>query len=413
MKMDKMKILYIAYGCEPYAGSEQGVGWNWAVGLSKIADVTVLTRANNEKVINKWLEDNQSSIKFIYYDLKDWQKAFKKRDKGVYLYYFLWRFGAYKKCKKMNLSQYDLIWDTNFGNAFLPTYIYRHNKTSVSGPVGFGLGVKKDFAKRYGNIQRIKHAIKRTFFSSPSSIHFFAKKVLKSDKIICSAPWFYDLMDDETKKKSKLVLYNAIDIQEIDSMISDENLVDSDELNILCIGRMVANKEFEIALKAVISLKGKKDIKLNVIGWGEQEAKLKAMTKDNGAEDVVTFHQKISRQKVIAFLKQSDILIMPSTSEGLSSMAMEAMACKCLPLLMDIPAHTLLADETCSIKIKADTPEQAVEGFAQAILRCYNNRPLMEEMSENARKRAQQKFDWSCREKDLKEVLEFCLEKRN
>ena len=67
--MNKKRILYIAYGCEPYSGSEQGVGWNWAVGLSKIANITILTRANNEKVISRWLRSNESTMEFIYYDL--------------------------------------------------------------------------------------------------------------------------------------------------------------------------------------------------------------------------------------------------------------------------------------------------------------------------------------------------------
>ena len=42
---------------EPNKGSEPGVGWNWAVNLTKLGhDVTVLTRKNNKSSINKMIK---------------------------------------------------------------------------------------------------------------------------------------------------------------------------------------------------------------------------------------------------------------------------------------------------------------------------------------------------------------------
>ena len=411
--MNRKKILYIAYGCEPYVGSEQGVGWNWALGLSKFADVTVLTRENNREIINNWVEINQSTLKFIYYDLKGLLKKFKRGERGLYLYFCAWRKGVHKMCKKMDLNKYDLIWDTNFGNMFLPTYIYKYSIQSVVGPIGFGQGIRKEFAKRYNFSIRIKHFIKRKLLGSSRIVEVLASKALKSDKIICSSPWAFHMLKNVYRDKSMTVIHNGINIYEIDKMNDETNKTKSDFFNILSIGRFVDTKELEIAIKAIFTIKEYKEIKLHIIGWGTEEQRLKQLVKEYNLIDNVIFHGKQNHREVIIFMKNCKILLMPSMSEVLSTTVMEAMACRCLPLLMDIPAHTLLADETCSIKVKADTPEQAVEGFSQAILKCYNDRPMMEDMSENARKRAQGYFDWSCREKDLKEVLDFCLEKRN
>ncbi|AST06080.1 hypothetical protein AF2641_03890 [Anoxybacillus flavithermus] len=50
------KVLLSAYACEPNRGSEPGVGWNWAIELSKKGyEVWVLTRANNQDVIDNFL----------------------------------------------------------------------------------------------------------------------------------------------------------------------------------------------------------------------------------------------------------------------------------------------------------------------------------------------------------------------
>ena len=76
-----MKILLSAYACEPNKGSEPGVGWNWAINLTKLGhDVTVLTRKNNKSSINKMIKKNKlKSIKFEYYDLPNWLIFIKKK----------------------------------------------------------------------------------------------------------------------------------------------------------------------------------------------------------------------------------------------------------------------------------------------------------------------------------------------
>ena len=76
-----LKILLSAYACEPHKGSEAGVGWHWAVELSRLRhEVWVITRANNRTAIDAELAHNpHPNLHFIYYDLPDWAKSWKKR----------------------------------------------------------------------------------------------------------------------------------------------------------------------------------------------------------------------------------------------------------------------------------------------------------------------------------------------
>ena len=68
-----MNILISAYACEPNKGSEPGVGWNWAIELSKHHNVWVITRDNNKSTIESYIKENPSynckNLKFIYVGL--------------------------------------------------------------------------------------------------------------------------------------------------------------------------------------------------------------------------------------------------------------------------------------------------------------------------------------------------------
>ena len=79
-----MRILAIAYACEPERGSEPGVGWNWVklIAKSEGTSISVITRKNNKPVIEKYYENHKrDDINFLYYDLPPCILRYKKRDK--------------------------------------------------------------------------------------------------------------------------------------------------------------------------------------------------------------------------------------------------------------------------------------------------------------------------------------------
>ena len=59
---NRLRVLLIAYACEPGRGSEPGTGWNMAIALSEHHDVTVITRANNREAIECHLGNNAESL---------------------------------------------------------------------------------------------------------------------------------------------------------------------------------------------------------------------------------------------------------------------------------------------------------------------------------------------------------------
>ena len=70
------------------------------------------------------------------------------------------------------------------------------------------------------------------------------------------------------------------------------------------------------------------DAHLDIIGDGPDRDKLEIMAEDSGLRKVITFHGAV--HGVATYLQESTIFVLPSLSEGLPNVMLEAMACATL-----------------------------------------------------------------------------------
>ena len=162
VKMEKRKILVSAYACEPYKGSEIGVGWHWILEMSKYYELWVVTRSNNKGPIESYFKDNTTSnnIHFIYFDLPEYILKFKKGMKGVRIYYNLWQIGVNRIIKetmlKNNIEIFHLL---TYGNALWTISKYGQKKFFIWGPTGGVDAIPKEFSKKYDSQSRQKYFV--------------------------------------------------------------------------------------------------------------------------------------------------------------------------------------------------------------------------------------------------------------
>lgn len=94
--------------------------------------------------------------------------------------------------------------------------------------------------------------------------------------------------------------------------------------------RLVHQKAFDVVIRALILLPT--NIKFLVVGQGEEESMLKALTKELQLEDRVIFTGQVDRTVVTKYRLASDIFVMPSRSEGLGNAGLSALASR-LPFI--------------------------------------------------------------------------------
>src|SRR5260370_27409176 len=91
-----VRILAIAYGCEPGEGSDPGAGWIWSRMLARLGETWVITRSNNRSAIEEGLRNLSLDVspRFVYVDLPEWARFWKRGQRGIRLYYLLWQIAA-------------------------------------------------------------------------------------------------------------------------------------------------------------------------------------------------------------------------------------------------------------------------------------------------------------------------------
>jgi len=136
--------------------------------------------------------------------------------------------------------------------------------------------------------------------------------------------------------KLKLV-YNGVDIDEVRAAQSGNRRYPEDFV-VGYIGRLVTLKNIETLLGAFHIFKAARPkVRLMIVGDGPERANLEQLSKELGIEERVEFLG--FREDAVACLKDFDVFVLPSLSEGIPRCIMEAMSASVPVVVSDIPGN--------------------------------------------------------------------------
>lgn len=132
--------------------------------------------------------------------------------------------------------------------------------------------------------------------------------------------------------QGKGTLYNAVELSEFENNAEDISCgfreqygIPKDAIVITFTGRLLKEKGILTLIKAVDKLNTvNKNIYLLIAGDGDEESTVQQMKTKN-----IIPLGRISSDRIITLLKESDVFCLPSDSEGMSTSVLEAAACKC------------------------------------------------------------------------------------
>jgi glycosyltransferase involved in cell wall biosynthesis len=191
------------------------------------------------------------------------------------------------------------------------------------------------------------------------------------------------------------VIYNGIDARFLTRPIARKDEEASLKTRLLFVGRLREEKGILVILKALALLihqQRRNELRLDIFGEGDQVyiQTLQAFIQDKHLSSVVTFHGKVTQDKLIGYYDTSDIMLVPSLwQEPFGLVVAEAMA-RGLPVIASNVGgpSEIITHEVNGLLV---APEDE-EAMAQAIIRLLDNIELRQRLTKTARVTVEERF---------------------
>ncbi len=197
------------------------------------------------------------------------------------------------------------------------------------------------------------------------------------------------------------VVYNAV-APDAFAPVADSNAGYGRPL-LTTVGRLVPWKGVDELIEMVpVLVKKYPRVKLQVIGEGPEESRLKHLCRKLGVETHVVFAGKLEHKETIARVSSSDLFILNSRYEGLPHVVLEAMACGCPVVATDIAGtREALGDGSYSAAFTPGNREEMEEKITRLLEDCKARK----EMAEQAYRNVISRFTWEKTLDRLESVL--------
>lgn len=194
--------------------------------------------------------------------------------------------------------------------------------------------------------------------------------------------------------KGRGTLYNAIDLQEIEMQkkvpicsFRENYGISKESIVITFTGRLVKEKGVLTLIEAFLNInKENEKLYLFIAGDGDEENAVNSVENNN-----ILPLGRITREEIIALLKETDIFCLPSDSEGMPTSVLEAAACRnYIVTTYKGGAKELILDEQYGIIMKSND-EKTVEKALRLAIEQKDSRENAVELTYN---RLKDNFTW-------------------
>lgn len=319
---------------------------------------------------------------------KKWPKFEKIGNVGVHRIgggKLLFPFLAFCKARKLHKENgYDLVWSIMANRAGFAALFFKLWNPKVKHLLTLQEGDTLDYPEKRMGIFKIILA------------PFFRKIFTKADYVQAISNYLADWARKMGAKGNIEVVPNGTGgtNRHRKSVLEPTYDVGLKKVTIITTSRLVYKNGIDVLIKAVAELYVQhrmSNIKLQILGAGPEEKKLKDLAKELKFEDIVQFLSHIEPEKIYEHLAEADIFVRPSRSEGLGSSFLEAMGAG-LPII-GTPVGGIvdfLKDGETGLFCEVDNPKD----LAEKIKLLMKDEELAKRIAENGRQLVLEKYNW-------------------
>lgn len=367
-----MKLLYIAYSCDPFNGSEDQIGWNIPISSEKLGnEVYVITKEEHRETITEYIENHPwIKINFFYVDIPKIYKFF-----FTSLLYsmriILWQKQSYKLAKKIcNDYEIKIIHQvTPIEVRALGDYGKIKDIHFVAGPIGGGFPIPKplrDYTKKYVFTEFFRKVLNTFSFI----LLKFNSKVKKCDYIF--------FINEETK-----VMFDKFHIPinentweyHCDVGIANEllrkpkKIENKDNIIFLVPGRLTYRKGHQLLFDSIPrNIDSSISFTFRIVGGGPHEKKIRSkINEDPFLKKHVILVGKVPYNEMEKEYEECSVVVFPSLSEGTGMVLIEGIANSKPLITAKLFGAKIMLNEFSSWLYYGENKKQIIDSFRSSI----------------------------------------------
>jgi glycosyltransferase involved in cell wall biosynthesis len=392
-----LRVLISAYACEPEKGSEPAVGWIWVHQIARFHEAWVITRANNREAIECALaKEPLPNVHWLYFDLPRWARFWKRKQRGIHLYYHLWQMAIFFVARKLHRrTAFDVVHHITLGQYWVPSFLALLPIPFIWGPVGGGESAPLKFWWDFSNRGKV-YEVFRSIARSLASFNPIMRICAKRSRVAIATT-------EESALRLRKLGAKHVTVHPQFGMTNKEmqyfanfSIRRCKPFRLISMGRLIHWKGFHLSLRAFAKFQAKyPDSEYWIVSSGPEGDHLKALAKQLGIEKRVVFWGGFrTLQEVYASLQQCDVLVHPALHEAFGNVCLEAMAAGRPVVCVDLGGPAVQVTTETGVKVPAAGPEQVVGDLAEAFSRLAGDPDLRVRFGRAAQRRAKLDFNW-------------------
>lgn len=208
---------------------------------------------------------------------------------------------------------------------------------------------------------------------------FYPRLYPRAKKIAACAKAIEDKLIATHNFKNTTTIYNAVDAEH--AIQRSQEPIDEDQPFILAVGRLAPQKGFDYLIEAFAAGQAKNDVKLLILGEGDERPALEALIAKHGLEGKAILKGNVDNP--FAYYAKAEFFVLSSRHEGFPNILIEALACECPCVSFDCetgPNEIIRSGEN-GILVDAEN----VTALSKAIDELHDNKDLQATFKKNAR----------------------------
>ena len=395
-----MRVLISAFVCEPLAGSEPEVGWRWATEMSRHCEVVVVTQRKNRGRIERYLAEHPeegAGIEFRYHAPALGSERLRKRLRLSYFTLWQWTLRGRVRRWLAEEPSIALIHHVTFASFRYPCFLGGLGVPVVWGPVGGADEAPPGLLEYSGRWRaRLKERVRNGLTGASRILLPWLDPTAGGSNgvVLAATPSMARLFEAEGLPSCTYPTIGMTDGEWQEGAAAGRAGMNG-KVRFLFVGRLHFLKGLQLLIEAVAGLPRDR-FHLDLVGEGPEGDWLRALVRELGVEESVSFLGLMPREELPAIYRDHDVIVSPSLYESGGLATLEAMNHGLPAIVLDVGGHQLSVTEDCGVRLDpTGSGGEVVERLREALRGYLDDPDRIAREGAAARRRVADFYLWS------------------